>query len=151
MVCVVVNLLLKRNIGVLFGVLRGPRSDAPFFACYGSAIILWVLYIYFHCISIPPEFIRNLSYVFLPVSLWCPVASVMLCFEALFCCVLCGIFINLFPVALLWACTHVLSQCQTYCSGIHKMTGQSCHKVYIRQTGQNLTRYKEHCNRTILV
>jgi hypothetical protein len=31
MVYVVVSLLLKRNIGILFGVLRGPRSDAPFF------------------------------------------------------------------------------------------------------------------------
>jgi hypothetical protein len=47
MVCVV-PLLLKRNIGVLFGVLRGPRSDAPFFACYSSAIVLWVLYIYIY-------------------------------------------------------------------------------------------------------
>jgi hypothetical protein len=38
MVCVRVPLLLKLNFGVLFGVLRGPRSDArPFFlACYGS-------------------------------------------------------------------------------------------------------------------
>jgi hypothetical protein len=30
MVCVV-PLLLKQNVGVLFGVLRGPRSDAPFY------------------------------------------------------------------------------------------------------------------------
>jgi hypothetical protein len=30
-------------------------------------------------------------------------------------------------------------------SGINKMTCQSCHKVYIRQTGRNLrTRYKDH-------
>jgi hypothetical protein len=29
MVCVCVPLLLKRNIGLLFGVLRGSRSDAP--------------------------------------------------------------------------------------------------------------------------
>jgi hypothetical protein len=29
MVCDVVPLLLKRNNGVLFGVLRGPCSDAP--------------------------------------------------------------------------------------------------------------------------
>jgi hypothetical protein len=30
-------------------------------------------------------------------------------------------------------------------SSIYKMTCQSCHKVYIWQTGQNLiTRYKEH-------
>jgi hypothetical protein len=43
MVCVLVPILLKRNIGVLFGVLRGPRSDAPFLlACYGFAAILWV-------------------------------------------------------------------------------------------------------------
>jgi hypothetical protein len=54
MVCVVVSLLLKRNIGVLFGVLRYPRSDAPppfFFACYVC------------------------------VSLCCLVVSAMLCFE----------------------------------------------------------------------
>jgi hypothetical protein len=55
MVYVVVPLLLKWNIGVLFGALRRPRSDAPpppfFFACYVS------------------------------VSLCCSVASVMLCFE----------------------------------------------------------------------
>jgi hypothetical protein len=31
MVCVLVPLLLKRNIGVLFGVLRGSRNDVPFF------------------------------------------------------------------------------------------------------------------------
>jgi hypothetical protein len=29
MVCIVVPVLLKRNVGVLFGVLRGPRSDVP--------------------------------------------------------------------------------------------------------------------------
>jgi hypothetical protein len=40
MVCVVVPLLLKQNIRVLFGVLRGPRSDVPFFfACYGSVLL----------------------------------------------------------------------------------------------------------------
>jgi hypothetical protein len=41
MVCILVSLLLKRNIGVLFGVLRDPSSDAPhfFLVCYGSAII----------------------------------------------------------------------------------------------------------------
>jgi hypothetical protein len=36
MVCVLVPLLSKRNIGVLFGVLRNPRSDAPFFN------LLWI-------------------------------------------------------------------------------------------------------------
>jgi hypothetical protein len=36
MVCVLVPFLLKRNIRVLFGVLRGPRGDAPFFC------LLWV-------------------------------------------------------------------------------------------------------------
>jgi hypothetical protein len=38
MVFVRVPLVLKRNVWVLFGVLRGPRSDAPtpFLACYGS-------------------------------------------------------------------------------------------------------------------
>jgi hypothetical protein len=36
MVCVRVPLLLKRNVGLLFGVLRGPRNEAPrFFTCYG--------------------------------------------------------------------------------------------------------------------
>jgi hypothetical protein len=36
MVCVLVPLLLKQKVGVLFGVLRGPRSDALFLACYDS-------------------------------------------------------------------------------------------------------------------
>jgi hypothetical protein len=36
MVCVIVTLLLNRKFGVLFGVLRGPRSDAPFLALQGS-------------------------------------------------------------------------------------------------------------------
>jgi hypothetical protein len=36
MVCVLVPPLLKRNVGVLFGVLRGPDSDAhPPWACDG--------------------------------------------------------------------------------------------------------------------
>jgi hypothetical protein len=34
MVCDRVPPLLKGNVGVLFGVLRGPRIDAPFFSCY---------------------------------------------------------------------------------------------------------------------
>jgi hypothetical protein len=43
-------LLLKQNVGVLYGALRGPRSDAhPFLACYGYAIILWVC-VYVHLI-----------------------------------------------------------------------------------------------------
>jgi hypothetical protein len=47
MVCVHVPLPLKQNVGILCGVLRGPRNDVPFifFACYGSAIILWVFYL----------------------------------------------------------------------------------------------------------
>jgi hypothetical protein len=36
MVSVRVPLLLKRIVGVLFGVLRGPRSYAPFLDCCGS-------------------------------------------------------------------------------------------------------------------
>jgi hypothetical protein len=32
MASVLVPLLLKRNVGVLFGVLRGPHSDAHFFS-----------------------------------------------------------------------------------------------------------------------
>jgi hypothetical protein len=69
MVCVIVPLLLKQNIGVLFRVLRGSHSDAPSFACYGSAIILWVLYILSLYFYTPSQFIRNLSHPFLPVSL----------------------------------------------------------------------------------
>jgi hypothetical protein len=47
MVCVRVPLLLRRNVGVLFGVRKGPRSDVLLFlARYGAAIILWVLYLY---------------------------------------------------------------------------------------------------------
>jgi hypothetical protein len=42
---VCVSLLLKVNVGVLLEVLRSPHSDAPLLVCYGSAIILWVLYI----------------------------------------------------------------------------------------------------------
>jgi hypothetical protein len=53
MVCVLVPLLSKRTVGVLFGVLRFPRSDAAaFLACYGSTIILCVLYTYCHCVSV---------------------------------------------------------------------------------------------------
>jgi hypothetical protein len=46
MVCVRVPLLLKRNIGVLFGVLSGPRSDAPpfFFIYFFIIYLLWILY-----------------------------------------------------------------------------------------------------------
>jgi hypothetical protein len=40
MVCVIVPLLLKRNIGVLFGVLTGPRIDAPFFCLLWFCIIV---------------------------------------------------------------------------------------------------------------
>jgi hypothetical protein len=79
--CALVPLLLKRNNGVLFGVLRVPRSDAPFFlACYGSAIILWVLYIYILSLYLcTPKIYWGLSYA------WCLVVSFLLCFEALFC------------------------------------------------------------------
>jgi hypothetical protein len=58
MVCVLVPLLLKRNIGVLLGVLRGPRSDAAiFFPCYASAIILWTYTYIFSLYFCNPEFI----------------------------------------------------------------------------------------------
>jgi hypothetical protein len=40
MVCVLLPLLLKRNIGVLFGVLRGPRNDAPFFCLLWFCIVV---------------------------------------------------------------------------------------------------------------
>jgi hypothetical protein len=36
MVCVRVPLLLKRNVGVLFGVLRSPRSDVTEFSFFFS-------------------------------------------------------------------------------------------------------------------
>jgi hypothetical protein len=50
MVCVLVPLLLKRNVGVLFEVLRGPHTDATFLPCYGSAIIhiMVIIYIYIY-------------------------------------------------------------------------------------------------------
>jgi hypothetical protein len=38
MVCVRVPFLLKRNVGVLFGVFRGPRSDASFLARCGTVL-----------------------------------------------------------------------------------------------------------------
>jgi hypothetical protein len=46
MVCVRVPLLLKRNVRALFGVLRGPRSDVPFFFsllwfCNYNLVYLW--------------------------------------------------------------------------------------------------------------
>jgi hypothetical protein len=40
MVCVRVPLLLKRNVGVLFGVLRVSRSDAPFFSLLWFCIVV---------------------------------------------------------------------------------------------------------------
>jgi hypothetical protein len=42
MVCVRVPLLLKRKFGVLFSVLRGPRSDAspPFFSLLCFCIVV---------------------------------------------------------------------------------------------------------------
>jgi hypothetical protein len=45
MVCVVVPLLLKRNFGVLFGVLA-VMPPFFFFACYGS-VSLWCLLVSF--------------------------------------------------------------------------------------------------------
>jgi hypothetical protein len=50
-VCVLVPLLLKRNVGVLFGVLEGLRSDAPIFSVllfcnYFMVIIYIYIYIY---------------------------------------------------------------------------------------------------------
>jgi hypothetical protein len=50
MIRVLVPLLLKRNVGVLFGVLRGPRSDVPPF------LQLYYAYcIYSHCIPVTPN------------------------------------------------------------------------------------------------
>jgi lipoprotein signal peptidase len=42
MVCVCVALLLKWNVGILFGVLA--VMSPLFLVCYSFAIILWVLY-----------------------------------------------------------------------------------------------------------
>jgi hypothetical protein len=51
MVCVVVPLLLKRNVGVLFGALGGPRNDVPFFC------LLWFcicgVYLFPFCCVMP--------------------------------------------------------------------------------------------------
>jgi hypothetical protein len=46
MIGVFVPLLLKRNIGVLFGVLRGPCSDAPFLA-----LLLFCIVVKFSCVD----------------------------------------------------------------------------------------------------
>jgi hypothetical protein len=40
MVCVLVPRLLKRNVAVLFGELRDPHSDAPFFSLLWFCIIV---------------------------------------------------------------------------------------------------------------
>jgi hypothetical protein len=59
------------------------------------------------------------SCVFLPVLLLLLLLLFLsLCIEALVCGVLCGVFTSLFPVTFLWACTHVLTLCQTYYSGL---------------------------------
>jgi hypothetical protein len=60
MVCVLVPLLLKRNVGVLFWDLRGPRSDAPFFnflwfCNYFMGIIYIYIYIHSQFISVTPN------------------------------------------------------------------------------------------------
>jgi hypothetical protein len=50
MVCVRVPLLLKQNVGVLFGVLRGPHSDIPLFlACYDSVSLLYLAVSFLLC------------------------------------------------------------------------------------------------------
>jgi hypothetical protein len=48
MICLLVLLLFKRNVGILFGALRSPYNDAPppFLACY-SSVSLWCLVIFF--------------------------------------------------------------------------------------------------------
>jgi hypothetical protein len=67
------------------------------------------MYIYYsHCISVTPNLFE--SYLMRSYLYCCDVVSFLLYFEALLCRVLCSVFIPLFPVTLLWACTHVLSQ-----------------------------------------
>jgi hypothetical protein len=89
MVCVRVSLLLKCNVGVLFGVLRDPRSYFPFFlARYGSAIMLQVLYLYIrHYVSVSPNLFEFILCA--PTRI---VVCFLLCFEALICRVLCSVF-----------------------------------------------------------
>jgi hypothetical protein len=50
MVRVLVHLLLKRNDGVLFGVLRGPRSDAPIFSLLWFCIVVMSSCFLFACV-----------------------------------------------------------------------------------------------------
>jgi hypothetical protein len=47
MVYVLAPLLLKRKVGVLFGVLRGSRSGAPFFKCLWFCIVVMSSYFLF--------------------------------------------------------------------------------------------------------
>jgi hypothetical protein len=46
MFCVLVPLLLKRNIGEYLEPSEALAVKPLFLVCHGSAIILWVLYIY---------------------------------------------------------------------------------------------------------
>jgi hypothetical protein len=47
MACIVVTLLLKRNIGVSLGVLRGPRKDVPLFSLLCFCIVVMSGYFLF--------------------------------------------------------------------------------------------------------
>jgi hypothetical protein len=58
MVCVLVPPLLMRNMRVLFGALRSPRSNASFFTfLWLCNYIIGIIYIYYHYISVTPNFL----------------------------------------------------------------------------------------------
>jgi hypothetical protein len=66
MICVRVPLLLEQNVRVLFGVLRGPRSDVPPFLAYSMGIIFVSPRIYLKFIlCIPTCIVVMLSSCFL--------------------------------------------------------------------------------------
>jgi hypothetical protein len=92
--------------GIIWNPQRSSQWCPLLLACYCSAIVLWVIYIYILSLYFcKPKFIWNVSCAFLPVSLWCLVVSFLLCFEALFCCVLCCM---LYPCSLWCSCGRVL-------------------------------------------
>jgi hypothetical protein len=56
MVCARVPLLLKQNVGVLFGVLSGPHSDVPFlYKNFSVCIMNFVIVVSEHADLMPSE------------------------------------------------------------------------------------------------